>query len=489
MAQQKRPPVITIMGHVDHGKTTLLDYIRHTNVTAREAGGITQHIGAYNITYNNTPLTFIDTPGHAAFNKMRERGAQITDLVVLVVAANDGVKPQTIESIRHIKNSNVPVVVAVNKMDLPDVNPDVAKSQLAEHGIVVSEYGGDVETVEISALKGKGVDTLLETIILMADILDLSADAQAPLEAIVVESEKDARRGVVATVIVQQGTLSVRQDVYTDASEGRVKLLTNEQGMQLTKVLPGYPAEVIGFKDVPSVGSLVRDAAAVYPEPEQQSDSGAETQENPWGDIDFGALLEDKPKLKLVIKADTEGTLEAIMQTIDDESTTVLDFGIGEITERDIEMARTSGALLIAFHIKVSNKIKKLAKEENVKIRLYDVIYKLIEDLQKRQLKLLEPTIDEVVHGEAEILQIFEMKGQRIAGCRVKTGELKKRDLLHLMRDGKIIADPRIKSMLHGKEEIDSVTAKSEFGCTFHNKKLDFQVGDMLIAYTVEDEI
>lgn len=489
MAQQKRPPVITIMGHVDHGKTTLLDYIRHTNVTAKEAGGITQHIGAYNIEYKNTPLTFIDTPGHAAFNKMRERGAQITDLVVLVVAANDGVKPQTLESIRHIKNSNVPVVVAVNKMDLPDVNPDIAKSQLAEHGILVTEYGGDVETVEISALKGKGVDKLLETIILMADLLELSADPQASMEAVVVESQKDARRGVVATVIVQQGTLAVRQDVYTDTADGRVKLLTNEQGEQISDVLPGYPAEIIGFKDVPAVGSIVRDAAAEYAEAEVIETDEAAVADNPWGDIDFGAMLEDKPKLKLIIKADTEGTLEAIMQTIDDESTDVLDFEIGEVNERDIEMARTTGALLIAFHIKVSNKIKKLAKEEGVKIRLYDVIYKLIEDLQKRQLKLLEPTIDEVVHGEIEILQIFEMKGQRIAGCRVKTGELKKRDLLHLMRDGKIIADPRIKSMLHGKEEIDSVTAKSEFGCTFHNKKLDFQVGDMLIAYTVEDEI
>jgi len=489
MAQQKRPPVITIMGHVDHGKTTLLDYIRKTNVTAKEAGGITQHIGAYNIDYNGTSLTFIDTPGHAAFNKMRERGSQITDLVILVVAANDGVKPQTIESIRHIKASNVPVIVAVNKMDLPDVNPDIAKSQLAEHGIMVSEYGGDVETVEISALKGKGVDKLLETIILMADILELTSDQQAPMEAVVVESEKDARRGVVATVIVQKGTLSVRQDVYTDTVDGRVKLLTNEQGDQISDVLPGYPAEIIGFKDVPSVGSIVRYSSAEYLDVEVAEKEIEEIEKNPWGDIDFGAMLEAKPKLKLLIKADTEGTLEAIMQTIDDESTDVLDFGIGEITERDIEMARTSDALLIAFHIKVSNKIKKLAKEEKVRIRVYDIIYKLIEDLQKQQLKLLEPTIDEVVHGEIEILQIFEMKGEHIAGCRVKTGELKKRDLLHLKRGDEIIADPKIKSMLHGKEEIDSVTAKSEFGCTFHNKKLDFQVGDMLIAYTIEDDI
>ncbi len=490
MAQQKRPPVITIMGHVDHGKTTLLDYIRHTNVTAREAGGITQHIGAYNINYKGTPLTFIDTPGHAAFNKMRERGSQITDLVILVVAANDGVKPQTIESIRHIKKSNVPVIVAVNKMDLPDVNPDIAKSQLAEHDIVVSEYGGDVETVEISALKGTGVDKLLETIILMADILDLSTDDQAPLEAVVVESSKDARRGTMATVIVQQGTLSVRTDIYTDSAEGRVKLLTNEQGEQLTDVKPGYPAEIIGFKDVPTVGSMVRDHSAEYAQEEvletaDEPEVAVEAEEaDMWADLDF----EEKPKLNLLIKADTEGTLEAIMQTIDDESSAVIDFGVGTVTERDIEMAKASKSLLIAFHLKVPNKLIRLAKKEGVKIREYKIIYKLIEDLQKQQLKLLEPTIDEVVHGEIEILQIFEMRGERIAGCRVKTGELKKRDLLHLKRGDEIIADPKIKSMLHGKEEIDSVKAKSEFGCTFHQKKLDFQVGDMLIAYTVEED-
>ena len=488
MAQHKRPPIITIMGHVDHGKTTLLDYIRKSNLTAREAGGITQHIGAYSIEYKGTPLTFIDTPGHAAFNRMRERGAKITDVVILVVAANDGVKPQTVESIRHITESKVPVIVAVNKMDLPDVNPAIAKSQLAEHGILVSEYGGDVETVEISALKGKGVDTLLETVILMADIFELAADPAAPLEAVVIESSKDARRGVMATVIVKQGTLSVRQDLYTDTTEGRVKLLTSELGVQLGAVTPGYPAEIIGFKEAPTVGAIVRDSAATYAEAEPSEVEEDAVQPTGFEDIDFAAMIEDKPKLKLLIKADTEGTLEAIMQTIDTEGAAVIDFGIGEVTERDIEMAKASNSLIVAFHTKVANKIKRLAKEEKVKIRTYDIIYQLIEDLQKQQLKLIEPTIDEVVHGEIEILQLFEMRGEVIAGCRIKTGELKKRDLLHLKRDGVIIADPRIKSMMHGKEEIDSVKAKSEFGCTFANKKLKFQVGDILIAYSVQDD-
>lgn len=487
MAQENRPPIITIMGHVDHGKTTLLDYIRNTNVTAREAGGITQHIGAYSINHKGSDITFIDTPGHAAFNKMRERGAKITDIVILVVAANDGVKPQTIESIRHIKNANVPVVVAINKIDLPDVNLDIAKSGLAEHGLVVTDYGGDIETVEISAKTGKNVDKLLETIALMAELMELKADPQAPLNAIVIESSKDSKRGVVATVIVKNGTLATRQDIYTDTAEGRVKLLTDASGESLQEVKPGFAAEIIGFKDVPAVGSVVRDSGAEYPEVEEEVE---EVDENPWGDIDFSQLVEavDKPKLNLIIKADVEGTLEAILQVIDEDSTNLISSGVGEVTERDIELAETSGALIISFHTKVPGKIKRLAKDAGVKIKSYDIIYKLIEDLQKQMLKLLEPTIDEVVLGEAEILQIFEMNGEKIAGCKVKTGELKKTDKFHLKRDGEIILDPTPKSMMHGKEEISSVKAKNEFGITFRNKKIDFRVGDILVAYTVEDE-
>lgn len=485
MALQARPPVITIMGHVDHGKTSLLDYIRKTNVTAKEAGGITQHIGAYSIIHDGKALTFIDTPGHAAFNKMRERGAKITDIIILVVAANDGVKPQTIESIRHIKTSNVPVIVAINKIDLPNVDTNIAKSQLAEHGIVVSDYGGDVETVEVSATKGIGIDKLFETLHLVSDLLELKADPSAPLEAVVIESTRDSRRGTVATVIVQNGTLSVRQDLYTDTTDGRVKLLTNELGEQLTAVQPGFPAEIIGFKDAPAVGSIVHDAVATYPEVEEIQEEVAKKTS---AGVDFAALMEDKPKLKLIIKADTEGTLEAIVQTLDEDSTDLLFFGVGEVTERDVDMAKASGALLITFHSKVSGKIKRMAKDEGIKLKSYDIIYKLIEDLQKQQLKLIEPTIDEVVHGEIEIMQIFEMKGERIAGCKVKTGELKKTDLLHLKRNDEIISNPKIKSMMHGKEEISSVKAKNEFGMTFASKKQDFQVGDILVAYTVQDE-
>lgn len=488
MALQTRPPIITIMGHVDHGKTTLLDYIRKTNVTAREAGGITQHIGAYSINHTGHDITFIDTPGHAAFNKMRERGAKITDIVILVVAANDGVKPQTVESIRHIKEANVPVLVAINKIDLPDVNLDLAKSGLAEHGLVVTDYGGDIETIEISAKSGKNVDKLLETIAVMAELLELKADPNAPLEAITIESSKDSKRGVVATVIVKQGTLKVRQDVYTDTTEGRIKLLTSATGESLQDVLPGFAAEIVGFNETPAVGTVVRDINAQYPEIDE--DSIEEVPANPWSDIDFSQLVSnvDKPKLNLIIKADVQGTLEAILQVIDEESTRLISSGVGEITERDVESAQTSDALIISFHSKVSNKIKRMAKEAGVKIKSYDVIYQLIEDLQKQMLKLMDSTIDEVVLGEAEIMQIFEMNGERIAGSKVKSGEIKKTDKIHLKRDGEIVLDPTIKNMMHGKEDISSVKAKNEFGMTFRNKKIDFRVGDTLVAYKVEDE-
>jgi len=488
MAQQPRPPIITIMGHVDHGKTTLLDYIRKSNVTAGEAGGITQHTGAYSINHNGSDITFIDTPGHAAFNKMRERGSKITDIVILVVAANDGVKPQTIESIRHIKNAKVPVVVAINKTDLPDVNVDIAKAGLAEHGLVVTSYGGDIESVEISAKTGKGVDKLLETIALMAELIDLKADPDAPLKAVVIESSKDSKRGVVATVIVKNGTLSTRQDIFADDVQGRVKLLSDASGKSINNVLPGFSAEIIGFKDAPAVGSIVKDQSAEYPVVEDEIEE--EIEQNPWGDIDFSQLVEDvdKQKINLIIKADVEGTLEAILQVIDEDSTNLITSGVGEVTETDIELAQTSGSLIISFHTKVSNKIKRLAKNAGVKIKSYDIIYKLIEDLQKQMLKLLDSTIDEVVLGEAEIMQIFEMNGERIAGCKAKTGELKKNDKYHLKRNDEIIKDPTPKRLMHGKEEIDKVTAKSEFGMTFRNKKLDFQVGDILVAYKVEDE-
>ncbi len=492
----KRCPVITIMGHVDHGKTTLLDYIRQSRVQAGEAGGMTQHIGAYQIVFKDQKITFIDTPGHAAFNKMRQRGAQVTDLVVLVVAANDGVKPQTIESIRHIKEAKVPVLVVINKIDLPDVRPDNVKSQLAEHELLVQEYGGDVEVVEISAKSGKGVDKLLEMILVLTDLLELKADPEAPLEAVVIESTKDKHKGPVVSVIVKQGSLKVRQDLLIGNITGKVRGLINEKGELLEEVLPGSPTEIIGLKDVPEVGEIVREAGIDYSavaesdfsQTGELEKSFTSAEENvDWDKLDLDYILGKKEKIKLIVKADVKGTLEAILQSLDKDSVEVLRCGVGQITEEDLELATGEKVLLIAFNVKVSNKTKKIAKTLGVKIKEYEVIHHLIEDLQKQMLKLMDSTIDEVVTGEAEILEIFEMKGERIAGVRVKTGEIKQHDLLHLKRADEIIANPVIKKIMHGKEEIKVVKTKNEAGLTFKNKKLDFVVGDLIIAYHQED--
>ena len=489
MALQPRPPVITIMGHVDHGKTTLLDYIRKSSVAAGESGGITQHIGAYQIEFKGKKLTFIDTPGHAAFNKMRERGAKVTDLIVLVVAADDGVKPQTIESIRHIKAAGVPYVVAINKTDLPNTYPDVVKGELAQHDVLVVGYGGDVETVPVSAKTGAGVDTLLETLMVMAELNNYQADSSAPLKAVVIESSKDAQRGSLASVIVQQGTLTVRQDIYTDSVEGRIRALTNETGLSLKEVLPGCPAEIIGFSNLPAVGETVYDASQDYSNEVIEEEVVSPEIDGEAPALDFDFLLEEREKLKLIIRADVTGTLEAITQTLDAESVEQMSAAVGPVTEQDIELAQTTGSVIIAFHQKISNKIKTMAKESGVRIRTYDVIYHLIEDLQKQMLKLMEPTIDEVVTGEAEVIQVFEMKGERIAGVRIKTGEIKKSDLLHLKRGEDTLFTPVIKLMMPVKEEIQSVKAKNEAGFTFKNRKLDFQVGDVIIAYHTEIDV
>lgn len=486
MALQPRPPVVTIMGHVDHGKTTLLDFLRKSRITAGEAGGITQHIGAYQIEHKGKPITFIDTPGHAAFNKMRERGAAVTDFVVLVVAANDGVKPQTIESIRHIKSANVPVVVAINKVDLPNVYPDVVKGELSQHGIQVVGFGGDVEVVEISALKGTGITNLLDTLLTMSELLAVQGDAEAPLKAVVIESSRDSQRGVVASVIVQQGTLSVRQDVVTDEVSGRVRMLTNDLGQSINQVKPGYPAELVGFSQVPSVGSIIWEAGKPKPEDAEEPTTQKELPED--DTLSFEDMLSEKERLPLIIRADVEGTLEAIINNLDEESVTLLEAGVGIITESDLDLAESSGAPIIAFHTKVPKQTIAMAKQRGIKIRTYEIIYELIEDLQKQMLKLLEPTIDEVETGVAEILQIFEMKGVKIAGIRVKTGEIKKHDRLHLKRGDEIIANPVIKTMRYGKEEVERVTAKSEAGFTFKNKKLDFKVGDFITAFKLEEE-
>ncbi len=477
-----RPPIITIMGHVDHGKTTLLDFLRSSHLTVKEFGHITQHIGAYQINYNEQLITFIDTPGHAVFNQMRKRGVALTDIVVLVVAADDGVKPQTLESIRFIKEAKVPFIVAINKIDLPNVRLEVVKSQLAEHDVLINEFGGDIECVEISAKTGLGVDKLLENIIALSELLEFKSQPQAPLKALVLEAYKDKNRGVVADVIVTSGTLSLRQEIEVFGTEnsGKVKILINEYGKTMEEVLPGCPIQLVGLKVVPSVASIVQEKGC-------QNNPLTIKIENDSDQFDMDQMLNGKEKIKIILKADVLGTLEAIEQNLDAEAVCLLSKSVGDITDADLESAKIAKAIIIAFQVKISNRLLGQAKKNGVKILSYKIIYELIEDLQKKMLKILEPTIDEIITGEAEILQIFKIKNLIIAGVRVKIGELKKSDFYHLKRNDEIIANPVINSMMHDKQEVLSLKAKSEGGLTFKNKKIDLQKGDILISYKKEE--
>lgn len=479
MALKPRPPIITVLGHVDHGKTTLLDYLRKTRVQAGEVGGMTQHIGAYQINYQGKEITFIDTPGHAAFNKMRERGAQVTDLVILVISAKDGVQPQTVESLRFIKESGVDFIVALNKMDLEGAKPDQVKAQLAENGVIVREYGGEIEVVEISAKTGKGVNQLLDNVLILTELKELTADEAAPLQAVVIESTRDSHRGPIARVIVQQGALKLKQSLCVGKISGRVKSLINEQGQQLTQVLPGQPAEILGLSDVPEVGSIIKDVGEATAVAKNCGCQPAGSQ------FDLALLMGEKKKLRLVVKADVNGTLEAITQSIDPEVVEVIKAEVGPVTDSDLEIAQTCGALVVVFGEKVSRATLNLADQLKVQVKQYEIIYHLLEDLEKQMLKLMDPGYDEVELGRAEVKQVFEIKNDKIAGIKVITGEINKHDLLHLLRADKKIGEPVITSMKHGKDDVEVVKAKSEVGLVFKDKRLDFQVGDIIVAYRV----
>jgi translation initiation factor IF-2 len=475
MALQPRPPVVTIMGHVDHGKTSLLDFIRQTRVAAGEAGGITQHIGAYQAEFNGQKITFIDTPGHAAFSKMRSRGAAITDIVVLVVAADDGVMPQTAESIQHIKTAGVPMIVAINKMDVQGASPEMVKAQLAEKEVYVSGYGGDVEAIELSAKTGQGVDKLLETLIVMGEVLELKADPEGELQGVVIESSKHKFRGPVATVLVQNGTLQPHQTVFADDISCSVRTMTDATGQLVESAGPSLPVEVAGFDEVPPVGATVTAAqhqgaiAAV----------AAHTLAIP--------SIEEVAKLRLIIKADFAGTLEAIRQNLVSDNLEVVGTGIGDVTESDILLAETTGARIITFQTKASGPIKKLADRLGVKIKQYQIIYDLLEDLQKQLLKLLAPEINEKETGRAEVIQIFSIRGEQILGCKVQSGVLRKGDLIHLKRGEPVIGDAKAVSLKQGKTDVDSVTEDIEFGLVL-DKPQAAVVGDTVAAYQVIED-
>lgn len=477
MSLQPRPPVVTIMGHVDHGKTSLLDYIRKAKVAAGEAGGITQHVGAYQAEHKGQKITFIDTPGHAAFSKMRSRGAAVTDIVILVVAADDGVKPQTIESIQHIKASNVPVIVAINKIDMPAASPEMVKAQLTEHGINVNGYGGDIDAVEVSAKTGKGVDDLLETILVTAELHELKADPAAPVKAAVIESIRDNKAGSQATVLIKEGTLKTRDMIYTATASGKVKRMIDATGKVVNEATPSMPVVILGFEEVPMVGEMVTTS------PSTETAAEATKVDN----FSLDTLLnQNSPKLNLILRSDTVGTLQALEQQMTEE-VRLVSSGVGAITESDIELAETTKSQIMGFNVQFPNSLKKLAEERGVRVKVYKIIYELLESLQKQVLKLMEPTIDEEVVGEATVSQIFDMKGERIAGVKVTKGEIKKTDLIHLKRKDVIVADPKIKTMQHGKDQIEKVKVGEECGIVF-TRFANLQAGDVIVAYIKKDD-
>jgi translation initiation factor IF-2 len=498
--QETRPAVITVMGHVDHGKTTLLDKIRSANVVAGEAGGITQHIGAYQVQKNGHPITFIDTPGHAAFTKMRARGAQVTDIVVLVVAADDGVMPQTIEAINHAKSADVPIIVAVNKIDKENADPQRVLSQLAEYELVPESWGGDTIVVEMSAMQNLGVDDLLDQLNVVAELENLTANPTGRAKGIVLEANLDIGRGPVATVLVDKGTLKVGDPVVAGAAWGKVRALINDRGEQVKEVGPSSPVQVLGLSTVPQAGDEFR----VAPD-EKTSRTVAEAREqrfrvlNQRGDarVQRGVKLEDiftqiqageVATLNLVIKADVHGSLEAVSESLrklerDEVKLAFVHRGVGGVTENDITLAAATNATLIGFNVRPDRKARDLAESEGVEIRTYEVIYKLLEDIERAMLGLLAPEFEEVVTGEAEVREIFRVpKIGAIAGCFVRTGVITRGTKVRFLRDGTIIWKGSINSLRRFKDDVREVREGFECGIGLSDFQ-DLKQGDLIETF------
>lgn len=464
-----RPPIVTIMGHVDHGKTTLLDAIRQTNVVAREHGGITQHIGAYQVIHDSRPITFVDTPGHAAFEKMRSRGAEVADIVVLVVAANDGVKPQTKEAIKHIKKAGKPTIVAITKVDLPNVNVDKAKSELAKEEIIVESHGGQVPTVEVAAPKGKGIHELLEVINLVWELAPQPSLPNDPLEAVVVESFLDKNRGPIVTVIVKCGTLTIGQKIVVDAETITVRALVDDNGANVKEAQPGKPVEILGFKKLLEVGSIVTDTTA----------TAASQAKAPASLADIIAKSETaKNKFKVILKADVAGSLEAIAENLP-QKVLVLSSSTGEVTDKDIAFAKTANAPIIAFNLKVPPQLKQRAERDGVFIKIYDVIYKLLEDVEDVVSGFEQAKAQAKIVGRAKIVASFQIEGKKIAGAKVTGGKIAVGDQITLVRNNTEIANAKIVSIKRFKKAFTMVSSGQDCGIAF-SPNIDFQEGDVL---------
>jgi len=494
-----RPPVVTILGHVDHGKTTLLDAIRHTNVAGGEAGGITQHIGAYQVELNGRTITFLDTPGHAAFTAMRARGAQGADIVVLVVAADDGVMPQTREAIAHGKAARVPIIVAMNKIDKSNADRERVKQQLAEFGLVPDDWDGDTIVVPISAKKQQGLEDLLEAVLLVADNMDIRANPKGRVIGTVIEAERDRAKGVMATLLVQNGTLKVGDVVMAGSSFGRLKAMFDFNGRKLHKAGPSTPVSVMGLNDVPQAGEIFkvvdaeRNARAIIQERRHAAglaavvEKTAITLEQLFDKFQAGELRE----LRLILKADVQGSLEPIVSTLNEMSQgdikiNILHAETGNIGENDVMLACASKAVIIGFNVQPDSAASRRAETEGVSIRLYDIIYRMTEDIEKALKGMLEPEEKETVIGHAEVRQVFRItKVGNVAGCRVTDGEIRRNGRMRVLRAGQTIHEGGISSLKHLQEDEREVRAGFECGIGLKGFD-DVEVGDRLECYIVE---
>jgi len=487
---QTRPPVVTVMGHVDHGKTTLLDAIRKTNVTAREVGAITQHIGAYQCALDERRITFLDTPGHEAFTAMRARGARVTDIVVLVVAADDGVMPQTVEAIDHAKAAKVSIIVAINKIDKADANPDLVKQQLADLGVIIEEWGGDIVCVPISAKKGEGISDLLENIFLVADILELKANLKRAAEGAVIEARLDRTKGSLATLLVQNGTLEVGDVIVAGNVWGKIKAMFNEQGQQIKEAEASTPVEVLGLSGVPNSGDIFKVAADEH---EAQSIVKRQEATVPQIPLSLTALSRqiDKGQIKelnVVLKTDVYGSIEPVRNSLERLSSekvavNIIHAGSGSITESDVLLAAASKGIVIGFNSRLSPGAKQLAEAEGVSIRLYDVIYRLIEDIDKALKGMLEPTYVDVIGGRAEVRAVFDGGRQgKVAGVYVRDGRMWRDAQAKILRGNKVLYESRVSSLRRFKEDVTEVSAGFECGVGMENFN-DFSVGDIIELY------
>jgi translation initiation factor IF-2 len=498
--QQSRPPVITVMGHVDHGKTTLLDRIRNANVVAGEAGGITQHIGAYQVDQHGRKITFLDTPGHAAFTKMRARGAQVTDIVVLMVAADDGVMPQTIEAINHAKAAEVPIVVALNKIDKENADPQRVLAQLAEHELVPEAWGGDTIVVEMAAAQNIGVDEMLEQLLVVAELEELTANPTGRAKGVVLEANLDVGRGPVATILVDKGELKVGDPIVAGAAWGRVRAMIDDKGQQVKSAGPSTPVQVLGLQSVPNAGDEFRSSAD-----EKTARTVAEAREqrqrlkNQRGDarVQRGVKLEDifsqiqsgeVATLNLVIKADVQGSLEAVTESLrrlerDEVKLAFVHRAVGGITENDISLAATTNATLIGFNVRPDRKARDLAETEGVEIRTYEIIYKLLEDIERAMVGMLAPEFEEVVTGEAEVREVFRVpRVGAIAGCYVRSGTISRGSKVRFLRDGTIIWKGSIQSLRRFKEDAREVREGFECGVGLSDFQ-DLKPGDLIETF------